>query len=477
MKTNMILKSSVMTFDVTGNENETFIIEQWAQESLLVLEENMIAAQMVYRDYEDMVARHGETVTAWIPQEFVMKRKTDNDNVTKQAAKTTPVQVVLNQHLHVSFTIKDGEESKSFKTLRDEYLVPACRAIARGMDEIVLAQVYRFQANAVGQLLTTPSRATIVDAEVLMDSNKVPVEDRKLILSPKAKGSLLKIDDFVHAEKRGDGGEAMRRGEVGMVFGFDTYMAQNVPSVAAASVVGADENDAIIDSATGYGPSDTGLAQVLTISGADSGALTAAPQVGAWCTIVGDATPQRITAATTTSISILPGLRNAVVDNAVINIIQPAAVNNADAATELLANSIHAVEFNKGDGTATPTPVLGQMISDGANIYGLVAEVSATAMVLDIPLTEALADDDWIGIGPAGDYSLAFHKNAIALVTRPLATPAKGAGALSYVAKYNDLAMRVTITYNGESQGHLVTVDLLCGIKVLNEKLGCVIYS
>jgi hypothetical protein len=78
---------------------------------------------------------------------------------------------------------------------------------------------------------------------------------------------------------------------------------------------------------------------------------------------------------------------------------------------------------------------------------------------------------------PAGDYNFAFHRNALALVTRPLAAPAAGTGALSFVASYNGLSMRVTITYDGTKQGHLVTCDLLCGIKTLDRRLGCVLLA
>ncbi|KKM98411.1 hypothetical protein LCGC14_1158160, partial [marine sediment metagenome] len=61
-----------------------------------------------------------------------------------------------------------------------------------------------------------------------------------------------------------------------------------------------------------------------------------------------------------------------------------------------------------------------------------------------------------------------------ALVTRPLAAPAAGTGALSFVANFNGLSMRIVITYDGTKQGHLVTCDLLCGVKVLDTRLGAV---
>ena len=36
-------------------------------------------------------------------------------------------------------------------------------------------------------------------------------------------------------------------------------------------------------------------------------------------------------------------------------------------------------------------------------------------------------------------------------------------------------AVRVTITYDGTSQGHLVTLDILAGVQVLDGRLGSVV--
>ena len=99
---------------VFANDNDALIPEVWAQEALMVLEANMVASSLVYRDFENEIASFGDTVNAHRPNTFVAKRKTDADEVTVQDAQATNVPVKLNQHLHVSFTIKDGEESKSF---------------------------------------------------------------------------------------------------------------------------------------------------------------------------------------------------------------------------------------------------------------------------------------------------------------------------------------------------------------------------
>jgi hypothetical protein len=45
---------------------------------------------------------------------------------------------------------------------------------------------------------------------------------------------------------------------------------------------------------------------------------------------------------------------------------------------------------------------------------------------------------------------------------------------MSGTANFNGLSIRVTITYHGVSQGHLVTVDMLGGVAKLEDKLGAV---
>ncbi len=97
-------------------------------------------------------------------------------------------------------------------------------------------------------------------------------------------------------------------------------------------------------------------------------------------------------------------------------------------------------------------------------------------ITLDRPLDAALADLDKICYGPAGQYNFAFDRNALALVVRPLALPQEGTGAKAGIATYNELSMRITISYEGRGQGHLVTCDLLCGVKVLDVDRGAMMY-
>jgi hypothetical protein len=137
------------------------------------------------------------------------------------------------------------------------------------------------------------------------------------------------------------------------------------------------------------------------------------------------------------------------------------------------------------DGTGVPQ--VGQLVSfnNGATLldaeYCIIDVTVITpgtrwAITLDRPLEAALADGYTVGYGPGGDYNFAFTRGALALVNRPLAVP-KVQGVQSGVASYNGLSMRVTMTYDGDKQGTLVTMDLLCGVKVLDEDQGAVLIS
>lgn len=65
--------------------------------------------------------------------------------------------------------------------------------------------------------------------------------------------------------------------------------------------------------------------------------------------------------------------------------------------------------------------------------------------------------------------ALAFHKNALALVTRPLALP-QGA-AKSAVVNYDGFGLRVVYGYDMNTKKDTVSIDMLCGVKALNKKL------
>ena len=164
-----------------NNDNDAYLPERWAQEGLAILEENMVAASLVHRDFEDDVAGFGDVLNTRPPASFKIRRKTDDDDVEPQDARSTNVQVPLDQHIYNSFVIKDGEASKSFQELVAIYLLPAMQVIARSVDRAVLGQVHKFlagPAGRVGRLLNldeTNSKDYLLEARKVLNDNKAPV--------------------------------------------------------------------------------------------------------------------------------------------------------------------------------------------------------------------------------------------------------------------------------------------------------------
>jgi len=448
---------------VFANDLDAFVPEVWAAESLMILHENVVAAKLVHTDFSNEVAQAGDVINTRRPAKFTSKRKVDTDDVTDQDATATNVAVKLDQHHHVSFVIKDGEETKGFKNLRDTYLAPAMQAVAQGIDEAVIGQKYEFLPNLVSQLGVDATISSIIDAGVKMDENLAPSVGRNMIVSPKVQGQLQAITAFHEADKVGDDGSALREGSLGRKFGFQTHMSQNSRSVTASDVVTGAINDT------------TSLGVGATVFNVDG--FSAAIVPGTWCTIAGDMTPQLITAVTgggtPTEITITPGTYNAVTNNAVVTVYDPALVNLS---AGYAAGWVKPMVIDD----ITLAPRVGQLVSQGVTAsalrhYGAMSTPTATEVEFNRAVETALADDDVLGLGPAGEYTWAFHRNAVALVTRPLAAPASGTGALSFVADSEGLSVRVTITYDGKAQGHRVTVDLLGGVKTLDTNLGCLI--
>jgi len=450
------------------NDVTPFIPELWAQESLAILRENMVAAQLVHTDFSDVVANYGETVHTRRPGEFVSKRKTPSDDVDIQDATATDVPVVLNQHMHVSFLIRDSEQTKSFKDLVEIYLSPAMLAQARQVDRTVLGQYPQFLGNAYGQLTKVSSSNAIdfiLGTREKMNRNKAYMDGRNLLLTPSTEATFLSLAQFTQAYAVGDQGQALIKGALGTKYGFDMYMCQNTAEVT--SNMSDVTTGFLINNSGGYIAGDT----VLTI---DTG--TGALVTGNWLVIDGDDSPQQITAHTetlgnTTQITISPGLRKAVANNAAITVYTHGQVNQSGGYATGWAKEITYDTF-------TLDPIVGQFVTFGTSStkYTITqVDTGDKTILLDRPLVDAVADDAHINVGPAGSYNLAFHRNAIAIVSRPLAQPRAGSGAVSAVVNDDNLSMRATISYQGIKQGHLVTLDMLFGVAILDTNLGAVL--
>lgn len=465
-----------------ANSLDAYIPELWANESILILMENMVAANLVHRDFEPLVAKFGDVVNTRKPAEFSAVRKTNDDDVTVQDATATNIPVPLNQHIHTSFMIRDGEESKSFKQLRDEYLKPAVQSLARKIDQIVLGQAYQFLGNTAGGLgLLTDStvKGYIVNTRKVMNNNKAYEEGRNLIWTPNSEAEALKLDWFMNADKVGDDGTALREASLGRKFQFNNFMCQNVPSISTSLAL----TGVAVDLTAGYAAGTTTMHMDGT-GGAKGGRDIA---VGDWFILEGEGVPHQVTATANLStddvdVTFTPATTITIANDKTATFYRNALVNQAVAPAGYAAGYSKEIVVDGITGAIEVGTLIRFATAGTPNVrlsgtYSVIDVTNSSGntigITLDRPLDVAIENNDIVCVGPAGEYNFAFHKNALALVCRPL-SPAPSGLAISSVQSASGASVRITMTYNGTKQGVLVTVDLLLGVAILDTALGAV---
>lgn len=451
-------KVFVATFD---NDNSALIPERWAMEALLVLHENTVHLPLVHRDYSEEVAEHGEVIHTHRPAKFEMERKVDGDDITIQDAKSAKVDIRLDFHSHTSFMIYDGERSKAFKDLVELYITPAMQSAAQEIDEVIGAQKYQFIANMVGKIGTAITKSTLVQINKVMNTNNVPQADRYFSMTPEMEANLLDELLFTDASQVGDDGTALREASIGKKFGLWNLMSQNMTTIDAV----ASEVTGAVNNAGGYTKGTT----VITVDG-----FGAAIPNGSWVTIEGDDRPRVVDStvggATPTQITLETGIDAVIADDAVVTVYPNGAINEAAGYDQYYTKRMTV------DGL-TDAPQKGQLLSFASGQkHGLIGQKNTTTSIkLDQSTQAALADDAAFFLGPDGDFGMAFHKNAVAFISRPLVLPPDNAGVEAAVVDYKGVGIRVSMAYDYKKQGTAVTVDLLWGIKTLDENLGVLV--
>lgn len=448
-----------------ANDNSAFIPSVWSQYGLAILEESMVMANLVNRGFENEIATFGDTVKTRRPGTFAIRRKTDATTLSQQDANATNVDVKLDQWFYTSFVIKDGERTKSFQDLVTVYLLPGMQTIARGVDRAVLGQIHKYlraPGNRSGRLSAmdgTNSSDFVIEADQHLNENKAYPTDRRLVIGPASNAAMLKNPQFISAEKRGDGGNALENARLGRILGFDTFMAQNVPTSNGSG-------DKATGTITAAEPAGTATSLTCVIAGYSV-------NVGEFVNVAGNDQPTYATAKTfstdTTAVTLNEALKYATGAAAVATVYK-----KCDVAAAYAAGYSETINV---DGW-TVAPQAGQLIAFNGgtrHTYTIIESVLVSGgvqgLILDRPLDFALSDDDLAFPGPAGTFNWAFHRDAVALVTRPLALPHQAMGVMADVASHNNVAMRVTMQYDIQSGGTVVNLDILGGVALLDVNL------
>jgi hypothetical protein len=290
-----------------ANDFSAYVPQFWALETLRTLTTNNVMPSLIHRDFEDVPANVGDTIHTRKPGLFVANDKTPGSDTTLQDATARDIQVVLNKHKEVTFTISDRDMAVSLSNLVETQIVPAAQAIARQMDQDIIATMDAGFYYTAGTIGTTPSTlAALAAVRKVQNQHFVPFDGRNLVIGPTVEEKFLVLDAFINKNYIGridEDNVALTEAQLGRKLGLDVFMDQNVETSitqAAASAYVVNGTNAkgstslIVKTGTGVIP----VGALFTLAGAAAGQYN----------VVGGAT----SGANTWTIS--PGLRAATTD-------------------------------------------------------------------------------------------------------------------------------------------------------------------
>lgn len=207
--------------------NEFLTVEEIARDSLLRLQNNLVMAALVHTDHSQEFASKGDTVQVKAPATFDAKDWDTGDSVSTQDIKEDRVLVKLDQVADVTVEITSRQLTQNIQDFGEQVTEGAMQAIAQKID-YELCKLYKGVHHYSGDAGQTPDElADIAQARKVLNDNKAPFNQRRLVVDTEADAELLVLDAIVHAEKSGTT-DALREANIGRLMGFDTYMDQNI---------------------------------------------------------------------------------------------------------------------------------------------------------------------------------------------------------------------------------------------------------
>ena len=225
-----------------GTQNTFLTPDVIAREALLILEDNIVAPQMMSTSAtaDFTGAKVGDTIRIRRPaffgvDEFDRTGGNINNTVTIQDAVENSVNLQIEKQFDVSFEVSSAELAFAVDEFNERLLRPAMSALAQKIDQYALTKI----ANLGGLFGVPTTYAAPSDLEHIasivekMNNQNIPMTNRKFLVSPAMQTALYGIDEFVRADIRGAATSPVEEASLGRFMGLDTVMSQNLPKHSA----------------------------------------------------------------------------------------------------------------------------------------------------------------------------------------------------------------------------------------------------
>jgi len=384
------------------------------KESLVILENNLVAANRVNRKFENQFVKIGNSLTIRKPNRFTVA---SGAGLQVQNIAEPSVTITINQQKHVDFQFTSQDLTLTVEEFSERYLKPSMASLANQVDFDVLTN-FTGISNYVGTPTVTPSAfsSSVQLVGRRMDDNAAPQDNRTLVLNPAGYWALAggQTGLFVMPTAK----DALIKGYLATIGNYEVYMDQNIQAISSA--VPHNSSVAYIVS-SGQGNGNT-----TSMFGGGAAGETG-PVLGEVFTVAG------VNAINPQSRQTTGQLKNFVVT----------AANST-------VTSTFVVTFSPAIVTSGPYQNVTGPASTGA---GLVWQTGTSAAQL------------------ASVNNLAFTRDAFGLVMVPMEIPQ----GVDFAARetYRNISMRVIRAYDINNDVFPTRIDILYGSTVYYDELAC----
>jgi len=241
------------------------------KESLVILENNLVAANRVNRKFENQFVKIGSSLTIRKPNRFTVR---SGAGLAVQNIAEPSVTITINTQKGVDFQFTSTDLTLTVEEFSERYLKPAMATLANQIDADVLAQTLSI-SNYVGTPTVTPA-AFSTSVQLVgqrMDDNAAPQDNRNLVLNPAAYWAIANglTPSFVMPTAK----DALVKGYLATIGNFEMYMDQNVVRGNSAAhnstvsmVITTAQGNGASTSMFGGTPAETmALGEVFTVAG------------------------------------------------------------------------------------------------------------------------------------------------------------------------------------------------------------------
>ena len=411
-----------------GTQNTFLTPDVIAREALLILENNIVSTQMMESSTtaDFTGAKVGDTIRVRRPAFFGVDDFAGTANVKIQDAVESSVNLQIEKHFDISFEVSSRELAFAVDDFNERLLRPAMSALSQKIDEYALTKIKDLGGLAEADYSAPNSLADVAAIVEKMNIQKIPMQNRKLLVSPAMQTALYSIPEFVRADIRGAASSPVEEASLGRFMGLDTMMSQVLPTHTVGNAISAPLGDI------------SGTVNVA--GGLRAGATT--------ITLDGLADP-------------VPGTNN--------------AVKAGDTIRITYADGVARDHVITGDQLITDTNPGTLVVNINPGLYGIsVAAVDQSAtpdhapVVLDNAVALLTGGTNSV---PTYTVGAAFHPSAFQMVFVPQPNP-MGPGTSSSTVNYNGMSLRVMQTYDHLKKRDLISVDCLVGAAAVDGRLG-----